>query len=66
MGPIFAPAGALLRVRLEGDVALAALTTRRSATAFGLVPGREVVARIEPAALHAFPTAKASETQAHP
>jgi molybdopterin-binding protein len=49
------PAGGLVRVRLAGDVALAALVTRRSAEALRLERGVRVLAQLKATALHAFP-----------
>jgi molybdopterin-binding protein len=48
------PAGPLVRVRLEGDVSLAALVTRRSAEALALTPGASTVAQIKATALRTF------------
>ncbi len=48
------PAGGLVRVRLEGDVALTALVTRRAVASLGLAPGREVVAQLKAAAARVF------------
>ncbi|HEX6940840.1 MAG TPA: ABC transporter ATP-binding protein [Longimicrobiales bacterium] len=48
------PAGGLVRVRLDGDVALTALVTRRAVEALELAPGREVVAQFKAAAARAF------------
>jgi molybdate transport system ATP-binding protein len=50
-----APAGGLVRVRLEGDVVLTALVSRHAVEALGLEPGREIVARLEVSALRVFP-----------
>jgi ABC-type Fe3+/spermidine/putrescine transport system ATPase subunit len=49
------PAGALVRVRLTGDVPLAALITGRSMTALGLSKGTRVTAHLKATALRAFP-----------
>lgn len=49
------PAGALVRVRITGDVSLAALVTRRSAKALSLEPGARAVAQIKATALRVFP-----------
>jgi len=49
------PDGALVRTRLEGDLSIAALVTRRSAEALALQPGLRVVAQIKATALRAFP-----------
>ncbi|HEX7118142.1 MAG TPA: ABC transporter ATP-binding protein [Longimicrobiales bacterium] len=49
------PAGGLVRVRLEGDVALTALVTRRAVEALDLAPGREVVAQLKAAATRVYP-----------
>ncbi len=51
------PAGALVRVRLTGDVALTALVTRRSMAALGIAPGSLVTAHMKAAALRAYPAA---------
>jgi molybdopterin-binding protein len=51
------PAGGLVRVRLNGAVALTALVTRRSADALRLERGVPVVAQLKATALHAFPAA---------
>jgi molybdate transport system ATP-binding protein len=48
------PAGALVRLRLEGDISISALVTRRSAEALGLGPGAAVVAQVKATALRAF------------
>lgn len=48
------PAGAFVRIRIDGDITLAALITRRSAESLGLVPGGSVVARVKATALRAF------------
>lgn len=60
------PGGALVRVRLEGGAALTALATRRTVAALGLVPGHEVIARIDPSALHVFPAPPGPTAQSHP
>lgn len=52
------PAGALVRVRLEGRPPLTALLTRQSAEALELRPGREVVAQLKATALRVFPAAR--------
>ena len=49
------PAGALVRVRLSGDVPLAALITARSMAALGLAKGTHVTAHLKATALRAFP-----------
>ncbi|MEO5511098.1 MAG: ABC transporter ATP-binding protein [Longimicrobiales bacterium] len=49
------PAGALVRVRLAGDVALTALVTNRSMTSLGLAAGSRVSASLKAAALRAYP-----------
>jgi ABC-type Fe3+/spermidine/putrescine transport system ATPase subunit len=49
------PAGALVRVRLTGDVALTALVTNRSMTSLGLAAGSRVSASLKAAALRAYP-----------
>lgn len=49
-----APAGGLVRVRLEGDVALTALVTRHAVEALDLAPGREVVAHLKASAMRVF------------
>ncbi len=51
------PAGGLVRVRLEGQLQLTALLTRRSAEVLGLAPGVALVAQVKAAALRAYPTA---------
>lgn len=48
------PVGGLIRVRLEGPLALAALVTRESAERLGLSAGMEVVALLKTTALHAY------------
>jgi molybdopterin-binding protein len=48
------PAGPLVRLRLEGDISISALVTRRSAEALGLAPGTTVVAQVKATALRAF------------
>jgi molybdopterin-binding protein len=48
------PAGPLVRIRLEGDISIAALITRRSAETLALTPGASAVARIKATALRAF------------
>ena len=48
------PAGGLIRVRLEGPVALAALVTRGSAERLGIRPGAEVTALLKTVALHVY------------
>ncbi|HUG38943.1 MAG TPA: ABC transporter ATP-binding protein [Longimicrobiales bacterium] len=48
------PAGGLIRVRLEGPVALAALITRDSADRLGVAPGAEVTALLKTTALHVY------------
>lgn len=48
------PAGGLVRVRLEGDVALTALVTRRAAAALDLAPGRCVRAQIKATAMRVY------------
>ncbi len=48
------PAAGLVRVRLDGEIELAALVTRGSADALGLRVGAEVTARLKATALHAF------------
>lgn len=50
------PAGGLVRVRLEGDVALTALVPRHAVETLGLAPGREVVAHLEASAMRVFRT----------
>jgi ABC-type Fe3+/spermidine/putrescine transport system ATPase subunit len=52
------PAGALVRVRLTGDVSLTARLTTRSMTTLGIVPGLRVTAHLKAAALRAFPAAQ--------
>ncbi|MBI4546185.1 MAG: ABC transporter ATP-binding protein [Gemmatimonadetes bacterium] len=52
-----APAGALVRARLEGELRLAALLTRRSAESLGLAPGVAVSVQLKATALRAFPAA---------
>jgi molybdopterin-binding protein len=49
------PAGALVRVRLDGTAPLTALLTRESAQALGLAPGARLTAYLKAAALRAFP-----------
>lgn len=49
-----APAGGLVRVRLEGAITLVSLVTRPAAEALGLAVGREVSAQLKAAALRAF------------
>jgi len=49
--------GGLVRVRLEGDVALAALVTRQAAEALDLAPGREVEVQVKATALRVFRSA---------
>jgi molybdate transport system ATP-binding protein len=50
------PVGGLVRVRLDGALALAALVTRDSATRLDLQPGHPVTALLKSAALHAYPS----------
>ena len=50
------PGGALVRVRLRGDVPLSALITQRSMAALGVAPGRTLVAQIKATALRAYVT----------
>jgi molybdopterin-binding protein len=49
-----APAGGLVRVRLEGEVSLVALITRPAADALALAVGDEVMAHLKATALRAF------------
>jgi molybdopterin-binding protein len=49
-----APAGSLVRVRLQGRIELVALVTSRSTEALGLVPGGAVVAQLKASAVHAY------------
>jgi tungstate transport system ATP-binding protein len=51
------PAGGLVRARLQGELQLTTLVTRRSAEALGLRPGAGVVAQLKATALRAFPAA---------
>ena len=51
---VLMPAGGLVRVRLEGEVGLTALVTRRSAESLGLAPGRRVIAQVKATALRAY------------
>ncbi len=53
------PAGALLRIRLEGPVSLAALITRESAALLSLENGVRIVARLKASALRVFAGARA-------
>jgi molybdopterin-binding protein len=48
------PAGALVRVRLIGDVPLTAMVTARSMETLGIRPGQSVVAHLKAAALRAY------------
>lgn len=57
-----APAGGLVRVRLEGEVALVALITRPAADALALAVGGEVVAQLKATALRAFRGAVGART----
>ncbi len=49
-----APAGGLVRIRLEGEVNLISLVTRSAAESLGLVAGCHVVAQLKATALRAF------------
>lgn len=49
-----APAGALVRVRLRGELELVALLTRRSTEQLALAPGSEVAAHLKATALRAY------------
>lgn len=49
-----APAGGLVRIRLEGEVTLISLVTRQAAETLGLVVGSAVVAQLKATALRAF------------
>ncbi len=51
-----APSGALVRVKLEGEIGLVALVTRQGAESLRLEPGLAVVAQLKAAAVRAFPT----------
>jgi molybdopterin-binding protein len=51
---VLMPAGGLVRVRLDGEVGLTALVTRRSAESLGLAPGRRVIAQVKATALRAY------------
>ena len=51
------PAGALVRVRLGGDVPLTAMITARSMGALSIAPGSTVTAQLKAAALRAYPAA---------
>jgi molybdate transport system ATP-binding protein len=51
-----APAGALVRVRLEGDAPLVALLTRGSAERLGLVTGLAVEGHLKATALRSYPS----------
>jgi molybdopterin-binding protein len=51
----FTGTGGLVRLRLEGPPALAAVLTRTSCESLGLRPGREVIAHLKAAALRALP-----------
>ena len=48
------PSGGLIRVRLEGPLALAALVTRESAERLGIRAGAEVTALLKSTALHVY------------
>lgn len=52
------PAGALVHVRLAGDVSLTASITARSMTAMNIRPGSHVTAHLKAAALRAYPGAQ--------
>ena len=49
-----APAGSLVRVRLQGSIELVALVTRRSVEALGLEPGASVLAQLKASAVHVY------------
>jgi molybdopterin-binding protein len=49
------PAGALVRVRLQGGVHISALVTRRGLEGLRIAPGEPVIALLKAAALRAFP-----------
>lgn len=51
---VLMPAGGLVRVRLDGEVGMTALVTRRSAESLGLAPGRPVIAQVKATALRAY------------
>jgi molybdopterin-binding protein len=51
-----APSGALVRVKLEGEIGLVSLVTRPGAESLGLEAGMEVVAQLKATAVRAFPT----------
>lgn len=61
-----APAGGLVRVRLEGEVRLSALLTRRSAEELGVSPGRPVAALVKATALRAYRAAPLRGEPGHP
>ena len=48
------PSGGLVRVRLQGDVALTALVTRRAAAALELASGSELVAQLKATAVRVY------------
>jgi molybdopterin-binding protein len=52
-----APSGALVRVKLEGQIGLVALLTRQGAESLRLQAGMDVVAQLKAAAVRAFPAA---------
>jgi molybdate transport system ATP-binding protein len=53
------PAGALVRVRLDGDAPLAALVTHESVRRLSLAPGTRVSARLKATALRVHPAGRA-------
>jgi molybdopterin-binding protein len=57
-----APAGGLVRVRLEGEISLVALITRQAADSLALAVGVEVVAQLKATALRAFRGAVGART----
>lgn len=57
------PSGPAVRVRLEGELRLAALVSRPGARALDLAPGREIDARIKATALRVFPAPRGGRSE---
>ena len=53
------PAGALVRMKLCGNIDLLAMITRDAATVLGIEPGAAVTAHLKATALHAYPVSHA-------